>query len=224
MPYTPENSSLPELLLAYQRAIDVNIISSITDANGTIIHANQKFCEVSKYTREELIGKNHRIINSGYHPRAFFREMWDTISQGKVWHGEIRNMARDHSYYWVETAIIPIRNAENEIQQYLSLRLLITQRKENEQERREYTKKLKTLVGLISHQVRGPLASCIGLMNLLEKEPDMPSDQQQEVFFHLKQSAMQLEKFTRQLSGYITSLEEEYSGVTAETQEERPTS
>jgi PAS domain S-box-containing protein len=220
VPYTPENSGLPELLLAYQRAIDVNIISSITDAQGTIIHANQKFCEVSKYSKEELIGQNHRIINSNHHSKAFFQDMWNTISQGNVWHGEIKNMARDHSYYWVETVIIPIRNAQEEIAQYLSLRLLITDRKETEGERQEYTKKLKTLVGLVSHQVRGPLASCLGLMNLLEKEPDMPSEQQQEVFFHLKQSAMQLEKFTRQLSGYITALEAEYSGVSAGSEDE----
>src|ERR1700761_1731090 len=82
-------------LEAYQKAVDIAAIVSIADTNGNIIYANDLFCEVSKFTRKELIGANHRIINSGFHPNVFFKDLWNTITSGKVWHGEIKNKAKD---------------------------------------------------------------------------------------------------------------------------------
>jgi phosphoserine phosphatase RsbU/P len=112
--------------------VDEHAIVAVTDAAGVILEVNRRFCEISGYGREELVGKTHRIVRSGEHPPAFFKEMWDTIGSGRVWHGTICNRAKSGRHYWVETTILPLREDDGRIGRYLALRTDVTRLKETE--------------------------------------------------------------------------------------------
>lgn len=135
-----------ELLQAYQSSVNEGSTVSITDLKGKIIYVNDKFCEVSKYSKRELIGNTHHIINSGYHDKHFYSDLWRTIRSGKPWRGEIKNKAKDGTYYWVDTVITPVFNSQQQIHQYLSVRNVITKQKEQEEELRINEERFRDIV------------------------------------------------------------------------------
>ena len=115
-----------------RRAMDQHDIVSITDAKGRITYANERFCQVSGYSQAELLGGDHRMVNSGMHSKGFFKQLWASIGRGEVWHGEVCNRRKDGSYYWVNSTIVPFLNQQGQPYQYVSLRTDITALKENE--------------------------------------------------------------------------------------------
>lgn len=165
-----------EELKAYKYAIDESAIVAITDQKGLIIHVNDNFCKISKYSREELLGKDHRIINSGFHPKEFIATIWKTIANGQTWKGELKNKAKDGTMYWVDTTIVPFLNRDGKPYQYVAIRSDITSRKNAEEKLAKNAKSLAykntqlvDFCNIVSHNLRGPLINISMLVDYLEQ-------------------------------------------------------
>jgi PAS domain S-box-containing protein len=150
-------------------ALDQSAIVAMTDVQGTITYVNDQFCQISKYSRDELIGQNHRLINSGLHPPEFFKEMYRTIAGGRVWRAEIRNRAKDGSIYWVDTTIVPAVGEDGRPYQYIAIRYDVTERKRSEATLRAQMAlvQIGKMAAVVAHEVRNPLAGIRGAMQVL---------------------------------------------------------
>lgn len=160
----------------YKFAIDESAIVAFTNEKGIIKSVNDKFVEISKYSREELIGQDHRILNSGFHSKEFFKNLWRTIGSGEVWRGEIRNKAKDGSLYWVDTTIVPFLNDNGKPYQYLAIRSDITERKQNEEliHRQDKLAAVGQLAAGVAHEIRNPLTSMKGYAEFLQLDEEDP--------------------------------------------------
>ena len=132
---------------ALRSTLNEHAIVSVADASGKIVDINETFCRISGYTREELIGQDHRVLNSGCHPKSFWVQMWKTIVSGQAWHGDVCNRAKDGSLYWVDSIIVPFKGADGRIEKYVSIRNDVTERKRAEEEVRALNADLERRVG-----------------------------------------------------------------------------
>jgi PAS domain S-box-containing protein len=157
-------------------ALDQSAIVASTNTRGIITFVNEKFCQVSKYSRDELIGQDHRILNSGLHPKEFIRDLWVTIANGRIWRGEIRNRARDGSHYWVDTTIVPFLDKSGKPYQYTAIRYEITDRKRTEQKllEQEALARLGQMAAVVAHEIKNPIAGIRGALQVIGSR--MPAD------------------------------------------------
>lgn len=168
-------ADLSHELAGIRYALDRSAIVAVTDHRGDILHVNDRFCEISGYQRSELLGQNHRLINSGYHSGAFFQDMWRTITSGQVWEGEIRNRTKNGAIYWVHTTIVPLLDRGGRPHQYVSIRFEITQRKIFEEQLRDYSRRLELsnrelqdFAGVAAHDLQEPLRKIVSFADRLQ--------------------------------------------------------
>ncbi|MEW6676964.1 MAG: PAS domain-containing protein [Pseudomonadota bacterium] len=184
---------LEHYLAQFKAALDEHAIVSITDVRGTITYANRKFCEISGYSRQEVLGQTHRLVRSEVHTDAFYQDIWQTISSGHTWTGEICNRSKDGSHYWVLATIAPMLDENGLPYQYIGIRADITRSKLHEQELRqakedaEAASRTKSeFLANMSHEIRTPMNGVLGMLNLAL---DTPLNDEQKEFLTLAHSS-----------------------------------
>lgn len=186
------NVKLQFKLKEFKAAINEATIVSVSDVKGTIKYANRRFREISQYSSDELVGKKHNIINSGHHPKSFWKQMWKTIGNGNLWRAEVKNKRKDGSYYWVDTFIIPLKNSNGKIYEYLSIRNDITEKMENEirlhvalEKAKESDRLKSSFLANTSHEIRTPMNAILGFSELLLKDRSAFPEQKRREFIKL---------------------------------------
>lgn len=173
-----------------QFALDQHAIVSMTDLAGFITYVNDLFCDISHYPRVELIGENHRILNSRHHPAAMFDELWHTICNGKVWHGEILNRNKHGGYYWTMTTIVPLMGKDGLPEQYISISTDTTERKKNEEAANAANRAKSEFLANMSHEIRTPMNGVIGMVDILQETSLLP--EQHRMLMTIQQSSLAL--------------------------------
>ena len=176
-----------------KNALYQSAIVAITDKNGTIIEANENFCTISQYSHDELIGENHSILKSGYHTQQFYVELWETISNGKIWQGEFKNRSKDGSFYWSKTIIIP-HVKDNEITEYVSIGIDITREKEL-LVKLDNSQKLATIGELsarVAHDIRNPLSIIKNNFELLEHKDPKFANKHKDALERIKRAILRI--------------------------------
>ena len=188
-------------------ALDQSTIVAVTDQRGIINYVNDEFCRISKYSREELIGQDHRIINSAYHSKDYIRDLWATIARGEVWQGELRNRAKDGSIYWVDTTIVPFLDSDGKPYQYVAIRHDITQLKLAEAEIRQQAAELQRATQLsfigelaagLAHEIKNPLAGIQGGVDILIRRRDK-NDPEREALEGMRLEVERIDQTVRAL-------------------------
>ncbi|MGM0575341.1 MAG: two-component system sensor histidine kinase NtrB [Myxococcota bacterium] len=159
-----------------KEAIDQACIVDVTWPDGRIADVNERFCELTGYDRGELIGEDHAILNSGHHPPEFMADLWETIREGEVWRGEIRDHDRAGKAFWVDTTIVPFVDREGRPERYLTIRTDITARKEAEARlrEREALAQLGEMSAIVAHEVKNPLTGISGALQIIDRR--LPED------------------------------------------------
>jgi len=190
-------------LADFMKALDDNALVAITNIEGRITHVNDMFCSVSRYSREELLGQDHRILSSGFHDEPFFRTLWATILAKSVWKGEIKNRAKDGTYYWVDATIVPALDAGGALKHFLAIYGDITRRKETEDVLRQTQRleSLRVMAGGIAHDFNNLLTSILGNSDLGAQT--LPIDSPTLPFFErIEQASLKAAELTSQLLAF----------------------
>ncbi len=195
---------LSALSLAFLQGLSDSAIVSITDINGKIIYVNDLFVKISKYSREELIGQNHRILKSGYHSSAFYKNMWTALAKGDVAHGEIKNRAKDGSIYFVSFTIVPIFGDKGEIKNYLSVRFLITDRINVEVDLQKKTEVLEQVILRMKErelELENTRKATLNILKELDMEKKMVEKKVEERTMEIDQEKNKLLQVTKNMMG-----------------------
>jgi len=201
--------SITKELSDYKYALDESSEVVITNADFIINYVNDQFCNTTKYTKEELIGKNIKIIDSNYHSDTYFEDLYNNITNGKIWKGELRNKTKNGSFYWVDVTVVPFLNEEKKPWQYVSIRKDITARKEAELYNKEITgaltsrnNDLEQFTYILSHNLRAPIASLLGLTNILA-DFEIDENEKRETITGISQTAHKLDEVIRDLNNVL---------------------
>lgn len=191
-------------LQSYLDAININIYSAVTDIQGTIVTVNDPLVKVTGFSKDELVGNNFRLLNSGYHDREFYKNLYRQLTNGETWRGETKNKNKDGSLFWIDQVILPVKNENGVLRYFLMLALPITERKEMEEQRAKAMQILESITHRASHDIRGPLARMMGLSTLLEREL-VKEDELGYVARSLLLSSHELDNAIHELTAFIAN-------------------